>query len=439
MIMRKLLVQPACVSCPLQHVLTTHFPFCRYPEEVGIAVAEAEQAALANGLTYVGDAPDGTALYYAADGTGPYDVNGVAIDPTMVGFQLGPNMELLGPDGSAVVDEFGNAIIYTPPEGVILNADRFNRNDSNDTHESDVHTIVARETDDEGSTEDYEDASAATSSTSTGDDEGNGHGGNGQRNNNWGSSDLIPGLKRNAFSFADEDIARAARANSIALGQQGLNTGRSNMSSVRNHNMYNGRAGNRHRRDSLDLSTDGSDTEMNTGRNSARGSGVASRYTYTLRSGRGSNEFPMVRVNESTVQRRTNTPREEVHIPTQIMPSRDIASRAAEDFGYTDPLTGRWVAARGNRDESSDDDAVLVDSDAQLDTMMHTSRGNAQPMMLSGVMVTDHNESYGMGEELDEDDDSVVDLLDLDAILADAEQSSKKVLERRTITEKDVG
>lgn len=41
-----------------------------YPEEIGMDAAEAEQAALANGLTFAGEAPDGTPLYYASDGTG---------------------------------------------------------------------------------------------------------------------------------------------------------------------------------------------------------------------------------------------------------------------------------------------------------------------------------------------------------------------------------
>jgi hypothetical protein len=142
-----------------------------YPEEIGIDAAEAEQAALANGLTYAGEAPDGTPLYYASDGTGmralalrilsrlpssyqhshlagPYDVDGVALDPTAIGFLLGPHFELLAPDGTPVVDENGLGIIFNPPTGTEFAFQKQANNEESEDEES-VQIIVERDDDSE--------------------------------------------------------------------------------------------------------------------------------------------------------------------------------------------------------------------------------------------------------------------------------------------------
>jgi len=63
-------------------------------------------------LTLAGLSPDGTPLYYDANGTGPFDAAGRPIDALVVGFALGPAGELLTPDGLPVTDAEGNALMY---------------------------------------------------------------------------------------------------------------------------------------------------------------------------------------------------------------------------------------------------------------------------------------------------------------------------------------
>lgn len=91
----------------------------RYPDDDSpqdVSPEEAAMIAAANNLTLGGYAPDGTPLYFAADGTGPLDHNSNPIDVTTVGFLQGHNGELYMPDGSPAeigvvwVDENGNPV-----------------------------------------------------------------------------------------------------------------------------------------------------------------------------------------------------------------------------------------------------------------------------------------------------------------------------------------
>jgi hypothetical protein len=71
--------------------------------EVSIAVS-------APGLLLAGYAPSGAALYYQADGAGPFDASGAPIDFLSVGYVATPDGQLLTPDGHPVQDSFGNPV-----------------------------------------------------------------------------------------------------------------------------------------------------------------------------------------------------------------------------------------------------------------------------------------------------------------------------------------